>query len=205
MRILPAGPRALLVELSGRDEVEALHAEISRRRAAGTFPPVEDVVPAARTILLDGVAHPAALAAELPGWSFPPAQAAYERLVEVPVTYDGEDLAEVARIWDMSVPEVISTHMSASHRVAFCGFAPGFAYLSGLPAALAVPRRHSPRPGVPGGSVALAGEFTGIYPRSSPGGWQLIGRTELRLWDTRSEPAALLTPGTRVRFVTAHR
>jgi allophanate hydrolase subunit 1 len=89
VRILPAGPRALLVELSGRDEAEALHAEIARRMAAGTFPPVEDVVPAARTILLDGLAHPSALAAELPGWRFPPAQAAHERLVEVPVTYDG--------------------------------------------------------------------------------------------------------------------
>lgn len=203
MRILPAGPRALLVELAGRDEVEALHAEIARRMAAGTFPSVEDVVPAARTILLDGLSHPAALAADLPGWRFPPAHAAHGRLVEIPVTYDGADLPDVARRWDMSVPEAISAHMSARYRVAFCGFAPGFAYLAGLPAELAVPRRSSPRPRVPAGSVALAGEFTGIYPRSSPGGWQLIGRTETRLWDAGAEPAALLTPGTRVRFVTA--
>jgi KipI family sensor histidine kinase inhibitor len=201
VRILPAGPRALLIELAGQGEVEALHAEISRRRAAGAIPPVEDVVPAARTILLDGLGDPAALAAELPAWRYPPAEAARGRLVEIPVTYDGADLAEVARGWDMSVPEAISTHLSLSHRVAFCGFAPGFAYLSGLPAELAVPRRNSPRPRVPAGSVALAGEFTGIYPRSSPGGWQLVGRTGIQLWDAGAEPPALLTPGTRVRFV----
>ena len=107
----------------------------------------------------------------------------------------------MAARWGCSTQEVARRHAAASHRVAFCGFAPGFAYLSGLPKKLQVPRLEEPRSKVPAGSVGLAGTFTGVYPRSSPGGWQLIARTHERLWDVDRDPPALLMPGTRVRFV----
>jgi KipI family sensor histidine kinase inhibitor len=123
--------------------------------------------------------------------------------VEVPTTYDGPDLEEVARVWGMSTAEVVATHTGLEHEVAFCGFSPGFAYCAGLPEHLAVPRRHDPRPRVPAGSVAVADRWTGVYPTASPGGWQLLGRTDLVLWDADREPPATLAPGTRVRFVVA--
>jgi KipI family sensor histidine kinase inhibitor len=201
MRALPVGVRALLVELDGPAEVNALHAEIELRRRDGRLPALEEVVPAARTILIDGLADPAAFARDLGDWNVPPAPVGEQGLVEVPTVYDGPDLANVAGHWRMTTHEVIAAHTSTEHRVAFCGFAPGFAYIAGLPAGRTVPRHANPRTAVPPGSVALAGEFTGIYPRSSPGGWQLIGRTDIALWDPDRAPAALLTPGTRVRFV----
>jgi KipI family sensor histidine kinase inhibitor len=120
--------------------------------------------------------------------------------VEIPVTYDGPDLAEVARLTGLPADEVVRRHAAAEYVVAFSGFAPGFGYLTGLPAELRVPRRDSPRTAVPAGSVAVAGEFTGVYPRRSPGGWQLLGRTDAVLWDPERDPPALLVPGTRVRF-----
>jgi KipI family sensor histidine kinase inhibitor len=106
----------------------------------------------------------------------------------------------VARQSGLPVAEVIRRHSSAHYTVQFCGFSPGFGYLSGLDPALRLPRLASPRPAVPAGSVAIAGEFTGIYPRSSPGGWLLLGRTETVLFDLHCSPPALLRPGTAVRF-----
>ncbi len=199
------GERALLVELADGAAAEALHAELLRRRAAGALPGVREIVPAARTVLLDGVTEPARLAAELPGWEPRASHARVGEVVEVPVRYDGPDLAEVAARWGVSPGEAVRIHSSAEFRVAFCGFAPGFGYLTGLGARYEVPRRATPRTAVPAGAVALAGPYTGVYPRSSPGGWQLIGSTDVVLWDTGREPAALLSPGTRVRFVPAPR
>jgi KipI family sensor histidine kinase inhibitor len=123
--------------------------------------------------------------------------------VELPVRYDGEDLDEVADLLGLTRADVIALHTSSDWRVAFCGFAPGFAYLVTDHDRLRVPRRASPRPSVPAGSVGLAGEFSGVYPRSSPGGWQLIGSTDAVLWDPSASRPALLAPGTRVRFVEA--
>ncbi|MEV3992489.1 5-oxoprolinase subunit PxpB [Streptomyces sp. NPDC049837] len=201
MRTLPVGERALLVELGTGEEAEAFHAELLRRRAAGALPAVTEIVPAARTVLLDGVAEPARLAALVAGWEIAPLHARVDPAVEIPVRYDGPDLADVAALWDVTPDEVARIHAAAEFRVAFCGFAPGFGYLTGLPAAYEVPRRATPRTAVPAGSVAMAGPYTGVYPRSSPGGWQLIGTTDAVLWDPAREPAALLSPGTRVRFV----
>ncbi|MEU9100092.1 5-oxoprolinase subunit PxpB [Streptomyces sp. NPDC048361] len=201
MRILPVGEHALLVEVDSGAAAGALHAELLRRRAAGTLPAVREIVPAARTVLLDGVADPPSLAAQLATWDIPPLETQAQDTVEIPVRYDGPDLADVADLWGVSRAEVAEIHCSAAFRVAFCGFAPGFAYLTGLAERYAVPRRDTPRTAVPAGSVALAGPYTGVYPRSSPGGWQLIGTTDAPLWDPHREPAALLTPGTRVRFV----
>nr|WP_091554541.1 allophanate hydrolase subunit 1 [Micromonospora pattaloongensis] len=201
MRTRPVGERALLVEVASTAEVEALHAELLCRRARGALPRVTEIVPAATTVLLDGLADPAALARELPGWAIPPVAPDDGPVIEITVRYDGADLAEVAGCWGVPVGDVATVHSGFEYRVAFCGFAPGFGYLTGLPPRLHVPRRATPRTTVPAGSVALAGGFTGAYPRASPGGWQLIGRTDAVLWDPDREPAALLGPGVRVRFV----
>ena len=200
MKVLPVGEDALLVEVSSGDEAQALHAELLRRRAEGTLS-AREIVPAARTVLLDGLDTPARLAAELTAADLPPAPPRARDVVEIPVRYDGPDLADVAAHWGVPEREVARLHAGTEFRVAFCGFAPGFGYLTGLPPRYDVPRRATPRTAVPAGSVALAGPYTGVYPRSSPGGWQLIGTTDAVLWDHARVPAALLAPGTRVRFV----
>ncbi|MFF8728742.1 allophanate hydrolase subunit 1 [Streptomyces sp. NPDC015171] len=200
MRALPVGDDALLVEVSSGAEAQALHAELLRRRAEGALA-VREIVPAARTVLLDGLADPGRLAAELTATRIPEPPARARELIELPVRYDGPDLAAVAGHWGVTEREAARIHAGTDFTVAFCGFAPGFGYLTGLPDRYAVPRRATPRTAVPAGAVALAGPYTGVYPRSSPGGWQLIGTTEAVLWDHTRVPAALLTPGTRVRFV----
>ncbi|MGW1766690.1 5-oxoprolinase subunit B family protein [Streptomyces sp. NPDC002073] len=200
MRVLRAGARALLVELGSAAETEAWHAELLRRRDAGELGGVREIVPAARTVLLDGVADPAGLAARLPGWRVPALTESAGPLVTVPVRYDGPDVAEVAARWGVDPAGVARIVGDTVFRVAFCGFAPGFGYLTGLPEHLHVPRRATPRTSVPAGSLALAGEYAGVYPRSSPGGWQLIGTTDAVLWDPDRTPPSLFTPGTRVRF-----
>ncbi|WP_371521210.1 5-oxoprolinase subunit PxpB [Kitasatospora sp. NBC_01300] len=198
------GERALLVELDDTAQVAALYGWLRERQESGALGAVEEIVPAARTVLLDGVADVDALAALLRTARPSAAAAATGPLVEVPTVYDGGDLAEVAALWGVSEEAAVRIHTGPEYVVAFCGFAPGFGYLTGLPPRYAVPRRATPRSSVPVGSVALAGPYTGVYPGSSPGGWQLIGRTGLVLWDTGREPAALLAPGVRVRF-TAER
>ncbi|PTA44664.1 allophanate hydrolase subunit 1 [Micromonospora sp. RP3T] len=201
MRIRPVGAHALLLDCDDPDQVEAWRAELWHRRAAGELAAVE-IVPAAVTVLLDGVPDPAATAARIAGWrprNTTGRSTAAE--VRVPVTYDGEDLPTVAGHWGVDVSTVVDRLRRTEFRVAFCGFAPGFAYLTGLPPELAVPRLTTPRTQVPAGSVALAGPYAGIYPAASPGGWLLVGRTELTLFDVRADPPARLTPGTRLRFV----
>ncbi len=190
-----------MVEADDLDAVLALEAEVARRRAAGWAPSLVDVVPGACTLLLDGVDDPSAIARDVRSWSIPPVPPVIGPIVEVACIYDGPDLEDIATQWQVSVEEAVEVHTSTLHAVAFCGFGPGFAYLAGLGENRAVARRKSPRTLVPAGSVAVGGLYTGIYPRPSPGGWQLMGRTDVVLWDPDREPAALLTPGRRVRFV----
>jgi len=204
MRALRVGDAALLFEVSSGEEAQALHAELLRRRAEGSLS-VREIVPAARTVLLDGLTDPSRLAAELTTADVPPAPSRAREAIEIPLRYDGPDLADVAAHWGVPEHEVARIHADTEFTVAFCGFAPGFGYLTGLPPHYDVPRRETPRTAVPAGSVALAGPYTGVYPRSSPGGWQLIGSTDTVLWDHARVPAALLSPGTRVRFVPAGR
>ncbi|MEW2159280.1 allophanate hydrolase subunit 1 [Streptomyces sp. NPDC007189] len=201
--VRPAGRHALLVELPDAERTAAFHAELLRRRAAGTLPPVEEIVPGARTVLLDGVARPGELARRIAAWDVPAHPSDTGGLVEIPVRYDGPDLARVAELWGVGADKVAARHSSYTYRVAFCGFAPGFGYLTGLPPELHVPRRETPRTRVPAGAVALAGPYSAVYPRATPGGWQLIGTMPdpTPLWDLGREEPALLTPGTRVRFV----
>ncbi|MDQ1688095.1 MAG: hypothetical protein QOK42_1070 [Frankiaceae bacterium] len=157
---------------------------------------VQDVVPAARTVLVVGPgAHQAVqrvLSAQLPPYSSPGV------LVEVPVHYDGRDLSDIN---GLDSDEVIALHSASTYTVAFIGFAPGFPYCRGLHPRLETPRLVTPRPSVPAGSVAIAGSWCAIYPTASPGGWRLLGRTDLVLFDAESEPPALLQPGSKVRFV----
>lgn len=134
-------------------------------------------------------------------WAQPPPRRALGRLVEIPVTYDGPDLADVAAHCGLSPDDVVARHTQAEYVVYFLGFQPGFAYLGGLDEALHTPRRAEPRTAVPAGSVGIGGAQTGIYPLATPGGWQLIGRTALALFDPRAEPPTVLAPGDRVRFV----
>ncbi|HET6876254.1 MAG TPA: allophanate hydrolase subunit 1 [Jatrophihabitans sp.] len=200
MRALPVGEHALLLEVADPGELRALQAHVAALRATSELAEVTDAVPGARTLLLDGLADPAATARRASSWVLPRVAEEDGTVVELDVVYDGEDLPLVARMWGVDVTEAAARHASVTYTVAFSGFAPGFAYLTGLPDELAVPRRDSPRARVPAGSVGLAGSYTGVYPRQSPGGWQLIGHTDAPLWDAAAQPPALLVPGTRVRM-----
>jgi KipI family sensor histidine kinase inhibitor len=200
MRFLPAGPNAVLVELDDSQAALALQAEVFRRRDQGWAPSLIDVVPGAQTVLLDGI-DPTRAERELPSWIIPPAPPNTDDIIEIGCRYDGPDLADIAQQWHVTARQAVNIHTSIVHSVAFCGFGPGFAYIAGIGPSRVVARRRSPRTTVPAGSVALGGVYTGIYPRPSPGGWQLMGRTDTVLWDTGREPAALLQPGRRVRFV----
>jgi KipI family sensor histidine kinase inhibitor len=204
MRLLPCGDRALLAEVADAGERRRLDATLRRHPLRGSV----EHVPGARTVLVV-----AGAAQDLPGLA-----AALRELVldpdEAPdesdelvieVRYDGPDLQDVATSIGISPDEVVERHTTQVWTVEFAGFAPGFGYLTGSDGGLEVPRRDSPRTRIPAGSVGLAGPYSGIYPRPSPGGWQLIGRSDARLWDADRDPPALLTPGRRVRFVEVGR
>lgn len=195
------GESALLVECAP-GEVQAVYGAARDLLDDGR---ARDVVPAATTVLVDGVADPDALAAEIAGWSAIETARETGDLVELRVDYDGPDLDDVARQWNCPREEVVRRHSGIEYVVAFCGFAPGFAYCRGLPEELSVPRLATPRTRVPAGSVAVAGSWTAVYPSASPGGWRLLGTVAAdqaaTLWDVGAEPPALLVPGTRVRFV----
>ncbi|MFT4234437.1 MAG: 5-oxoprolinase/urea amidolyase family protein, partial [Microbacterium sp.] len=164
--------------------------------------------PAARTLLVrldTAVVTAAALTSALEAIPLDAVSGLDGQTVVIPVTYDGEDLADVAALLGLSEDEVIARHTAAHWRVAFCGFAPGFGYLVCDDPVFDVPRRSTSRTRVPAGAVGLAGEFSGVYPRSSPGGWQLIGRTAEPMWDLHREPPSRLAPGDHVRFERAER
>ena len=164
-----------------------------------------EVVPATSTLVVTHEEHDGELVREvLSGLRVvrTPENAVDGDLVEIPVRYDGIDLFDVAAACSLSVEKVVSLHSSTEYRVSFCGFAPGFAYLTGLPRELRLARRSSPRPRVAAGSVAIAAEYSAVYPRESPGGWHLIGSTTASIWDVHRDPPALLQPGARVRFVS---
>lgn len=201
--VRPCGDTGLLVELDTLAEVLALHAALAASPPDG----VVDLVPAARTVLVRvrSAADLPAVAADV-GTREPASAAAREargEITEIVVDYDGEDLDDVVAHTGLSREEVVAAHTGQVWTVAFAGFTPGFGYLACDDERLHVPRRASSRTRVPAGAVGLAGEFSGIYPRESPGGWQLIGRTDHVLWDLDRDPPAVLRPGTRIRFTAA--
>ncbi len=193
MRIAPAGDRALLVDLDDVRTVAAHHAGW----AVG-HPGIAEMIPAATTVLviLTEDAEPARVSAWLR--ETPPAQVLGRsgETITIDVRYDGPDLDEVCATTGL---DIVAVHIGQVWTAAFFGFSPGFAYLVGSDP-LSIPRRADPRTSVPAGSVALAGEYTGVYPTSSPGGWQIIGSTDAALWDVNRDDPALLAPGTRVQF-----
>jgi len=224
VRLLPAGEAALLLELEPA-EVLPLAEAVRAQRHRG----ITDIVPAERTVLVRF--DPRVVGSvEIGEWldSVRPlaSGSAAEPALELPVHYDGADLAEVARLTGLTPAGVIAAHTDQEWLVVFCGFVPGFGYLRPAKEAagegqaggkstgaaggeseneaggdlLRVPRRAEPRVRVPAGAVALAAGYTGVYPRASPGGWHLIGRTTVPVWDAERDPPALLRPGTRVRF-----
>ncbi|WP_258069844.1 carboxyltransferase domain-containing protein [Arthrobacter sp. SX1312] len=198
LTLRPVGDRAVLAELPGLPEVLSLQAHLRDHPVEGQV----DVVAAARTVLVTvrEARQLDALTTRLrtPGPVVPATRE--DGLVTIEVQYDGADLAGVAALTGLSVDALITAHTGTPWFAAFGGFAPGFAYLTGGDPRLEVPRRDVPRTVVPAGAVALAGTFSAVYPRESPGGWQLIGRTDAVLWDTHRDPPALLNQGTRVRF-----
>lgn len=200
IRVLTARDDALLVELDDLDQAVALYESLLTDPVRGVGVPV----PGARTLLVPfrpSAITARALAAELRARPLERRTTASARTVEIPVLYDGADLAEAAALLGWSTDELVRRHTTAAWTVGFVGFAPGFAYLTSDDPELVVPRRASPRTRVPAGSVALAGPYSGVYPRESPGGWQLVGRTDAPVWDVTRERPALLLPGDEVRFV----
>lgn len=201
LRLLPFGDRAVLAEVPSLHAVLDLHAQLT----AAPPPGVVDIVPAARTVLVrvDPGALPltAARAWITAAAEAPAAAPAPSSLIELPITYDGADLAETADLLGLTPAELTARHAAAEWTVAFTGFAPGFGYLVSEGWPFDVPRRATPRTRVPAGAVGLAGAFSGAYPRETPGGWQLIGATPASLFDPDAGTSALLAPGARVRFV----
>ncbi|MEU4320750.1 allophanate hydrolase subunit 1 [Nocardia fluminea] len=215
-RIRPAGDRAVLITLDDPRPVQRLASALRVHAIAG----VEDVLPAAETVLVTmhsvsyGVQVRRELVALLDRLDHEPPQADSpdvsrgtaedpEPVVEIPVRYDGADLPEVARLLDLSIPEVIAAHTGTVWRCAFVGFAPGFGYLTSPDGRLTVPRRTHARTAIPAGAVALAGGYSAVYPRGTPGGWQLIGTTDLRMWAVDRDPPALVRAGSAIRFVAS--
>jgi KipI family sensor histidine kinase inhibitor len=189
----------VLVEVDSFDQVDAVRAAVR----AADLPGLVELVPAARTVLVSvrpGSGGLAKLRDVLTTVDLNHPEHRDAREVRIPVRYDGPDLDLAAHTAGLSRADLVELHSTAEYSVAFTGFAPGFGYLVGLPQPLVQARLDKPRTAVPAGSVGIAGEFTGVYPRSSPGGWRLLGRTELALFDPQREPPALLVPGDRVRF-----
>lgn len=200
IEIRPVGRRGLLIELADLDAVAAWRAQLSGSPLDGQV----DAVAAARSVLLTFDAPAAAHAARdtIQGLEPGPPDQSEARVIDVPVVYDGEDLAEVADELDLSEEALVEWHSGTQWTAAFGGFAPGFAYCAPADAdqARSVARLESPRTAVPAGAVGLAGEFSAIYPRTSPGGWRLIGSTDVALWDASSDRPALIAPGDTVRY-----
>ena len=197
MRARAAGDAALLVEPDG--PAAALAGALRAERISGVL----DAVAGARTVLV--ITEPGSwdldeLAERVAAVPVPRPDPAGQALAEIPVLYDGPDLAEVARLTGRPASEVIARHAAAEYTVGWLGFSPGFGYLTGLDPVLEVPRLATPRLRVPAGSVAIAGGLSAVYPSESPGGWRLLGRTAAALWNAGREPPALLAPGMRVRF-----
>ena len=201
--IRPFGESALLVEMGSAERAQALAASLRELPLGG----VVEAVPGLESVLVELEPHgaePGTLVADLESRiAALNADSTSGRLHTIPVDYRGPDLDEVAALTGLSVAEVVALHGGTELRVLFCGFAPGFAYLGDLPPRLRVDRLATPRTQTPAGSVAIAGRMSGIYPAELPGGWRIVGHTDVTLFDPRRDPPVRLLPGDRVRFEPA--
>jgi KipI family sensor histidine kinase inhibitor len=208
-RIIPASDRSLLVSFGEEISLDAHHAVLRLTRGLEGAPEVLNLHPSYSSVLIDfdPRRHRHAAMEDLVRERLEkaPEPAPNEsRLVEIPVQYGGDlgpDLNDVAQHTGLPPERVVEIHSSAEYLVYFLGFSPGFPYLGGMPAEISTPRLASPRKQVPAGSVAIGGSQTGVYPLATPGGWRIIGRTSLKLFDVQSDPPALLRMGDRVRFI----
>ncbi|MCW2538770.1 MAG: hypothetical protein JWN95_495 [Frankiales bacterium] len=202
--VRPYGDHATLVLLDHGEDVTPLYAGLLA--ALLDRPGVSAVVPAARSVLIEfepSVLSPVVVREAIQTAALDarcPTTVSTHAALEIEVHYDGPDLDSVAAAVGLSVEAVIALHSEAEYTVQFCGFSPGFGYLTGLPDALRLPRLDTPRPQVPAGSVAIAGEYAGVYPKASPGGWRLLGHTDAVLFELHRDLPALFTPGRTVRF-----
>lgn len=211
VRFLPCGDQAVTVEWGSTID-EHINRQVhafARKVEALSHPAITEVVPTYRSATVHY--RPEVLSyEELKHLLAPLAQGSAEEaeelpVVEIPVCYGGEygpDLLEVAQHCSLTPEEVIARHTAPTYRIYMLGFTPGFPYLGGMDPSIAAPRRKEPRIHIPAGSVGIAGEQTGVYPIVSPGGWQLIGRTPLRLFDPQKEQPILLSAGAGIRFVS---
>lgn len=193
------GQNAWLLDLDDNQSVHSWAAAV--RQAA--LPGIREVVPGLTTLLVTidpETTSAAALRSALENLTPDTDHTGDRECHVIDVRYDGEDLAEVSRVTGLTVAEVVAAHTGTPWRVAFCGFAPGFSYLVGGDPRLRVPRRDESRIRVPAGAVAIAGQFSSVYPRVSPGGWQLLGHTDAELWNPSADPPAVLRPGAVVQF-----
>jgi KipI family sensor histidine kinase inhibitor len=196
----PAGDRAVLIELKDNDAVQRLAAGLEAQRGEE----LEEIVPGHETLLLvwrRGAPPLGAIEQLISGAELTAEASAQPAEIELRVRYDGPDLAAVAESCGFSLEELVARHLACRYRVGFIGFSPGFAYLLGGDAALQPPRLAEPRTRVPAGALAIAGPYSAVYPRSSPGGWNLIGSCDEPIFDPTQNPPALLTAGTVVRLV----
>lgn len=199
MRFLDVGDSAVLVETATLADAHRVWAALR----AAAIPGVRDAVVGASSVLVtvDPLAGDRQRLAAVAENAAAAGSAREERAVEIPVVYDGEDLHDVSVHTGLSIEDVVRRHSDATYTVAFLGFSPGFAYLVGLDRALRLPRRSTPRTRVPAGSLAIAGEHTAVYPQQTPGGWHLLGHTDVTVFDAGLDRPSLLAPGDRVRFV----
>lgn len=216
MKARPCGDAAVLIDfdeaeaegakMTVQDAVLSIHQRLKQAQEAG-LKGIVDMVPAARTLLImldPKVQPPRTFVAKMESLSVERSATADDKdeadVVVVPTVYDGPDLESVAAMWETTVEDVVARHSGMLWRAALGGFAPGFTYLLPTGEFPTVARLDSPRPRIPSGSVGMAGAFSGVYPQQSPGGWQLLGHTDLQMWDTSRTPPALIQPGQLVRF-----
>lgn len=201
--IRPFGEAALLVETASAHHAQALAASLRADRPPGVLaavPGLESLLVELDPLMADADQVRASIDSRVRGLRPLPSSG---QLHVIPVVYDGPDLDAVAELAGLAANDVVARHAATELRVLFCGFAPGFAYLGDLPPELRVERLATPRTRTPAGSVAIAGSMSGIYPADLPGGWRIIGSTEVALFDAHRDPPVLLLPGDRVRFEPA--
>ncbi|MGC8466538.1 MAG: 5-oxoprolinase subunit B family protein [Acidimicrobiales bacterium] len=200
LAVRPYGDCGYLIDVAQAPLIPSLFNFLRSDYVQDRRRPIVDVIPAERSILVISTLPAHDIIDIIEAWDPSVEQGAPARIIDIPTRYNGPDLEEVARQWNVDIQAVIDIHVATTFTCSFCGFLPGFAYLTGLPQHYAVRRKATPRTALSAGSVGLAGAYCGIYPRSSPGGWQILGQTEFEPWRIDRDPPGQIMPGDKVRF-----